>query len=99
MLVTLNVVEHENGTVTWWKLLDSTFKIHPVYGSRKPQVGSSDIFTGSPGIFVRLGGLLQGAHRKCLLPKTHQHHIDSRAVQPGGKRRLTPKSRDFPKKL
>ena len=36
MFVALNVVEHENRAVTWWKLLDGTFKIHSIYGSREP---------------------------------------------------------------
>src|ERR1700730_6536432 len=99
MLVTLNVMEHEDGAVTWWKLLDSTFKIYPVHRSREPQIGSSDILARSAGLFVRLDRLVKRGLRKCLLAKTHQHNIHGQAMQPGGKRRLPPEGRDLTKKL
>ncbi len=99
MFVALNVVEHENRAVTWWKLLYSTFKIYPIHRPREPQIRSSDIFARSAGVLVRLGRLFERGLRKGLLAKTHQHHVHSQAMQPSGKRRLTPEGPDLTKKL
>src|SRR5438445_13530653 len=99
MFVALNVVEHENGAVTWWKLLDSTFKIYPIHRPREPQIRSSDIFAWSAGVLVRLGHLFERGLREGLLAKTHQHHVHSQAMQPSGKRRLTPEGSNLTKKL
>src|SRR5437879_13226192 len=99
MFVALNVVEHENGAVTWWKLLDSTFKIYPIHRPREPQIRSSDIFAWSAGVLVRLGHLFERGLRAGLLAKTHQHHVHSHALQPSRKRRLTADGSNLTKQL
>jgi|SRR5690242_16877423 len=99
MFVALNVVEHEDGAVTWRKLLDCTFKIYPVHGSRESQVRSSDIFAGPPALLIRLGGLIQRSLHKRFLAKPHQDDVHGQAMQPGGKSRFTPERRNLTKEL
>jgi hypothetical protein len=50
VLVTLHIVEDEDGPVAWRKLLEGTFKIHAIHCSRESQVLPSDI--SRPGCTV-----------------------------------------------
>src|SRR2546428_773609 len=68
MFVTLNVVEHENRAVTWWKLLDSTFKIYPVHGPRQPQIRASASLNSRTAVgLVRATGPV-GTHQLVSMP-------------------------------
>ena len=99
VLVTLYVVEHKNRPIAGRQFPDGALKIDAIHGTAQPQVGSANVSSRPPGVFIRLGCFLERSNRQRLLAQAHQHNVDGHAMKPGRKRRFAPEGGHLAKKL
>src|SRR5262249_37535287 len=75
VLVTLDVMEHEDRLVARRQLPDGTLKIDPVYRAAEPQVRRSRVLLSAACFLVRLDGLLEARGGERFLAEAHKDYV------------------------